>query len=59
MITYEYALERAKEYLKDSEIALQLTHEGEFSEGWFFAINLKSIWRQVACRLNWLEMDHS
>ena len=25
MITYEYALERAQEYLKDSEIALQLS----------------------------------
>ena len=41
MITYEYAFERAKEYLKDSEIALQLTHEGEFSEGWFFCYQSK------------------
>jgi hypothetical protein len=40
MITYEYALERAQEYLKDSEIALQLTHEGEFSEGWFFLLSI-------------------
>ncbi|MBU6961739.1 YrhB family protein [Pseudomonas sp. CVAP len=36
MITYEYALGRAKEYLKDSEVPLQITHEGEFSGGWFF-----------------------
>lgn len=36
MVTYEYALGRAKEYLKESEVSLQITHEGEFSEGWFF-----------------------
>ena len=36
MVTYEYALERAKEYLSDSEIPLRLTHEGEFSGGWYF-----------------------
>ncbi|MBX8498224.1 YrhB domain-containing protein [Pseudomonas cichorii] len=41
MIAYEYALQRAKEYLKDSEIPLQLTHEGEFSEGWFFCYQSK------------------
>jgi len=41
MITFEYALERAKEYLKESEIALQLTHEREFSEGWFFCYQSK------------------
>lgn len=40
MITYEYALERAEEYLKDSEIPLQLTHEGTFSEGWFFLLSI-------------------
>ncbi len=33
MITYERALERANAYLKNADIPLQLTHEGEFSEG--------------------------
>ena len=41
MITYESALERAKAYLKDSDIPLQLTCEGEFSEGWFFCYQSK------------------
>ncbi|WP_137940473.1 YrhB domain-containing protein [Chitinivorax sp. B] len=41
MITYKYALERAREYLRDSEIPLQLTHEGEFSDGWFFCYQSK------------------
>lgn len=41
MITYERALERAKAYLKDADIPLQLTHEGEFSEGWFFCYQSK------------------
>ncbi|WP_439871408.1 YrhB domain-containing protein [Pseudomonas syringae] len=41
MIIYECALEKANEYLKDSEIPLQLTHEGEFSEGWFFCYQSK------------------
>lgn len=59
MITYECALQRVKEYLKDSDVALQLTHEGGVLRGGFFAINLKGIWRQGACRLNWLETDHS
>ncbi|WP_447754779.1 YrhB domain-containing protein [Pseudomonas nicosulfuronedens] len=36
MVTYEYALKRAKEYLRDSEIPLRISHEGEFSDGWFF-----------------------
>lgn len=42
MITYACALERAKEYLMDSEISLQITYEGEFSEVWYFAINQRS-----------------
>ena len=41
MITYAYALEMAKKYLDDSEVALQLTNEGEFSEGWFFCYQSK------------------
>lgn len=41
MITYESALERANAYLKDSDIPLQLTHEGEFSKGWFFCYQSK------------------
>ncbi|HEX8589799.1 YrhB domain-containing protein [Pseudomonas sp.] len=36
MFDYEYALNRAKDYLEDSEIPLQITSEGEFAEGWFF-----------------------
>lgn len=36
MVTYEYALERAKEYLSDSEIPLRITDVGKFSDGWFF-----------------------
>ncbi|QMV65403.1 YrhB domain-containing protein [Pseudomonas berkeleyensis] len=41
MITYACALERAKEYLTDSEIPLQITFEGEFSEGWYFCYQSK------------------
>lgn len=41
MVTYAYALELAKEYLKDSEVSLQITHEGEFSEGWYFCYQSK------------------
>lgn len=41
MITYACALERAKEYLMDSEIPLQITYEGEFSEGWYFCYQSK------------------
>lgn len=36
MITYACALKQAKEYLMDSEIPLQITCEGAFSEGWYF-----------------------
>jgi hypothetical protein len=36
MFDYEYALNKAKEYLEDSEIPLQITYKGEFAEGWFF-----------------------
>ena len=41
MVTYAFALERAKEYLKDSEIPLQITYESEFSEGWYFCYQSK------------------
>lgn len=41
MITYACALELAKEYLTDSEIPLQITSEGEFSEGWYFCYQSK------------------
>lgn len=41
MITYAHALELAKEYLKDSKVPLQITHEGEFSEGWYFCYQSK------------------
>ncbi|MNJ40094.1 hypothetical protein D3C77_349800 [compost metagenome] len=39
MVTYEYALARAKEYLSDSDIPLRITHKGEFSDGWFFCFD--------------------
>lgn len=41
MVTYAYALELAKEYLKDSEVPLQVTYEGEFPEGWYFCYQSK------------------
>lgn len=41
MVTYEYALARAKEYLMNSEIPLKITYEGEFSEGWYFCYQSK------------------
>ncbi|TNF80351.1 hypothetical protein FGE05_21530 [Pseudomonas sp. ICMP22404] len=41
MITYAGALVLAKNYLMDSEIPLQITHEGEFSEGWYFCYQSK------------------
>ena len=44
MFDYEYALNKAKEYLEDSEIPLQITYEGEFAEGWFFCYQQLSIY---------------
>ncbi|HGW5897099.1 TPA: YrhB domain-containing protein [Pseudomonas aeruginosa] len=41
MITYACALKKAKEYLMDSEVPLQITYEGEFSEGWYFCYQSK------------------
>lgn len=41
MITYAYALKKAREYLMDSEIPLGITYEGEFSEGWYFCYQSK------------------
>lgn len=41
MVTYAYALELAKEYLNDSEVPLQITYEGEFSDGWYFCYQSK------------------
>lgn len=41
MITYEYALEQAEKYLADSEIPLQITYAGEFSDGWYFCYQSK------------------
>lgn len=41
MITYAYALKKAREYLMCSEIPLEITYEGEFSEGWYFCYQSK------------------
>lgn len=41
MITYELALIKANDYLINSEIPLQITYEGEFSEGWYFCYQSK------------------
>lgn len=41
MINYKLALKQAYEYLQDSEVPLQITHQGEFSEGWFFCFESK------------------
>jgi hypothetical protein len=41
MINYDAALKKAYEYLQDSEVPLQITHQGEFSEGWFFCFESK------------------
>ena len=36
MISYEEAVEKATEYLKDTDIPVVITLHGRFSEGWFF-----------------------
>jgi len=36
MITFDDALQKAKEYLRDSDIPVVITSQGCFSEGWFF-----------------------
>ncbi|MEA5674290.1 YrhB domain-containing protein [Pseudomonas sp. MH2] len=41
MITYACVLRKAKEYLMDSEIPLQITCQGEFAEGWYFCYQSK------------------
>lgn len=41
MISYSDALVLAIEYIKDSDVPLQITLEGEFSEGWFFCYDSK------------------
>lgn len=41
MISYSDALVLSIEYIKDSDVPLQITLEGEFSEGWFFCYDSK------------------
>lgn len=41
MVTCAWALEQAKEYLKNSEVYFQITYEGEFPEGWYFCYQSK------------------
>ncbi|MGR2855596.1 hypothetical protein FY046_06010 [Erwinia sp. 1181_3] len=36
MVSYEEAVEKATEYLKDTDIPVVITLHGRFSEGWFF-----------------------
>jgi hypothetical protein len=36
VITHEYALAKAEDYLKNSEVPVKLTLDGEFPDGWFF-----------------------
>lgn len=36
MITYQNAMDKASDYLKDHEIPVVITLHGRFSEGWFF-----------------------
>lgn len=36
MLTFNEAIKKANEYLKDSDIPLVITLQGRFSEGWFF-----------------------
>jgi hypothetical protein len=41
MIAYEDALEMANEYLRDSDVPLQITHQEVVPEGWLFCFNSK------------------
>ncbi|WP_072052726.1 YrhB domain-containing protein [Pantoea anthophila] len=36
MVNFLEAVEKAKEYLKDTDIPVAITLQGRFSEGWFF-----------------------
>lgn len=41
MITYSRALSQAAEYLRQSDILVQISLEGEFQEGWYFCYQSK------------------
>jgi hypothetical protein len=41
VITYSRALSQAAEYLRQSEILVQISLEGEFQEGWYFCYQSK------------------
>lgn len=41
VITFEDAMKKAVHYLQDSEVLLQMTFQGEFSEGWYFCFQSK------------------
>ncbi|MDF7670422.1 ribonuclease domain-containing protein [Orbaceae bacterium ESL0721] len=41
MITFDNAVQKANEYIKDSDIPLVITLQGRFSEGWFFCFQSK------------------
>ncbi|MDF7670811.1 YrhB domain-containing protein [Orbaceae bacterium ESL0721] len=41
MITFDNAVQKANEYIKESDIPLVITLQGRFSEGWFFCFQSK------------------
>lgn len=41
MITFDDAVKKANEYIKDTDIPLVITLQGRFSEGWFFCFQSK------------------
>ncbi|EKT57300.1 YrhB domain-containing protein [Providencia burhodogranariea] len=41
MITFDDAIKKANEYLKNTDIPLVITQLGRFSEGWFFCFQSK------------------
>lgn len=36
MVNFVEAVEKATEYLKDTDVPVVITLQGRFSEGWFF-----------------------
>lgn len=52
MVNFLEAVEKAKEYLKDTDIPVAITLQGRFSEGWFFVFNLENILKRESFLLN-------
>lgn len=43
MVNFIEAVEKATEYLKDTDVPVVITLQGRFSEGWFFLFSISRV----------------